>query len=330
MRVTIINVFDKEVIETYIDGLWSRTDRRELGHVHIPDGEALKERAAQWADEEDKEANRKGGFVRTEGKKKDDQQQDQGNNNSRRRRPDNIVAAVDQTSDNPRKYKKATDLLKTRCPLAGHGDHSFEECRTMRKAWGLPPPPEKDNPKKDDKSDKDKGKGKAPAGSDYQSANKVVAVIFGVAPSSESKRTKKLRLREIMAVEPPTPTYLKWSEVPITFDRSDQWTSFSNPGRYPLVLDLVVVNARLMRVLIDGGSGLNVIFASTRKKMDYDFMPLLQPTNTPFYGIMPGTAAMPLGQISLPVTFGSEENYRTEYIKFEVADFDTGYHAILG
>jgi hypothetical protein len=82
MRATIINVTDKEVIEMYIDGLWSRTDRRELGHVHIPDGDALKDRAAQWADEEDRESNRKGGFVRTEGKKKDDHPQDQGNQNS--------------------------------------------------------------------------------------------------------------------------------------------------------------------------------------------------------------------------------------------------------
>jgi hypothetical protein len=33
----------------------------------------------------------------------------------------------------------------------------------------------------------------------------------------------------------------------------------------------------------------------------------------------------------LPVTFGkTRENYRTEYIKFEVADFGTSYHAILG
>jgi hypothetical protein len=33
----------------------------------------------------------------------------------------------------------------------------------------------------------------------------------------------------------------------------------------------------------------------------------------------------------VPVTFGETgENYRTEYIKFEVADFKTSYHAILG
>jgi hypothetical protein len=35
--------------------------------------------------------------------------------------------------------------------------------------------------------------------------------------------------------------------------------------------------------------------------------------------------------VVLPVTFGeTRENYRTEYIKFEVVDFETSYHAILG
>jgi hypothetical protein len=44
----------------------------------------------------------------------------------------------------------------------------------------------------------------------------------------------------------------------------------------------------------------------------------------------PGTR-LPLGSVVLPVTFGeTRENYLTEYIKFEVADFETSYHAILG
>jgi hypothetical protein len=34
--------------------------------------------------------------------------------------------------------------------------------------------------------------------------------------------------------------------------------------------------------------------------------------------------------VVLPVTFGTKDTYRTEYIKFEVADFDSSYHAILG
>ena len=57
---------------------------------------------------------------------------------------------------------------------------------------------------------------------------------------------------------------------------------------------------------------------------------MIAPTSTPFYGIVLGKAAMPLGQITLPVTFGTPSNYCTEFIKFEVADFDSSYHAILG
>jgi hypothetical protein len=58
---------------------------------------------------------------------------------------------------------------------------------------------------------------------------------------------------------------------------------------------------------------------------------MLTKSNKTFYGIVPGNAAIPLGSVVLPVTFReSRDNYRTQYIKFEVADFETSYHAILG
>ena len=63
--------------------------------------------------------------------------------------------------------------------------------------------------------------------------------------------------------------------------------------------------------------------------MGLDFSKI-SPTKSLFYGIIPGNAAMPLSTISLPVTFGTCENFRTEYIKFEMVDFDASYHAILG
>jgi hypothetical protein len=50
----------------------------------------------------------------------------------------------------------------------------------------------------------------------------------------------------------------------------------------------------------------------------------------PFYGIMPGVQAVPLGQIDLPITFGDAAKYRTEILTFEVVDFEGPYHAILG
>jgi hypothetical protein len=84
------------------------------------------------------------------------------------------------------------------------------------------------------------------------------------------------------------------------------------------------------KVLIDRGAGLNIIFADTLRKIGLNFAGLLTPMDIPFYGIVPGKAVMPLSQITLPVTFGTPDNYRTGFIKFEVADFESSYHTIFG
>jgi hypothetical protein len=47
-------------------------------------------------------------------------------------------------------------------------------------------------------------------------------------------------------------------------------------------------------------------------------------------GIIPKKASQPLGQITLPVQFSTIEHFRTDYINFLVADFNTAYYAILG
>jgi len=64
--------------------------------------------------------------------------------------------------------------------------------------------------------------------------------------------------------------------------------------------------------------------------MGLNYMSLLTPSKAPFYGIVPGNSSTPIGSVTLPVTFGIEQNFRTEYIKFEVADFESSYHDILG
>jgi hypothetical protein len=91
-----------------------------------------------------------------------------------------------------------------------------------------------------------------------------------------------------------------------------------------------VAGSRLTRVLINDWSGLDLLFASTLKKMGLDISKMLTPSKAPFYDIVPGNAATPLGSVVLQVTFGTKDNSRTEYIKFEMADFDLSYHAILG
>jgi hypothetical protein len=45
---------------------------------------------------------------------------------------------------------------------------------------------------------------------------------------------------------------------------------------------------------------------------------------------VPTEGEYPLGHIYLSVTFGTLENYRTEFLRFEVARFDCGYNTIIG
>jgi hypothetical protein len=63
--------------------------------------------------------------------------------------------------------------------------------------------------------------------------------------------------------------------------------------------------------------------------MEFDFNKMTS-CDEPFYGVVLGRAAYPIGHVCLPVTFGTEENFRTEFLTFEVADFLSSYHAIVG
>ena len=83
----------------------------------------------------------------------------------------------------------------------------------------------------------------------FQDPRKELNHIFGGALAYESKRKQKLTEWEIIAVQPDTPQYLRWSETAIKFDRSDHPDRVVHPGRYPLVLDPVVRNVKLRRTL---------------------------------------------------------------------------------
>jgi hypothetical protein len=102
-----------------------------------------------------------------------------------------------------------------------------------------------------------------------------------------------------------------------------------DPGTYPLVINPILDGAFLPKTLIDGGNNMNIIFTETLRKMDFDFNKMTACDN-PFYGVVPGKAAYPIGHVCLPITFDTKENFRTKYLTFEVVDLCFSYHAILG
>ena len=84
-------------------------------------------------------------------------------------------------------------------------------------------------------------------------------MIFGGSMAYDSKRHQKIARREVYTAGPATPAFLRWSESAITFDRADHPDAVPHPGRYPLVVDLIVRPKQLTKVLMDGGSGLNIM-----------------------------------------------------------------------
>ncbi|XP_066344227.1 uncharacterized protein [Miscanthus floridulus] len=124
------------------------------------------------------------------------------------------------------------------------------------------------------------------------------------------------------------PTFLRWSEPTITFDRTDHPNSVPQPVRYLLIVDLIVDKKWLIEVLMDGSSSLNILYAETLDAMGID-RSRIRSTRAPFHDIMPAKQAMMLGQIDLPITFGNLTNYRMETLTFEVVGFHMTYHTIL-
>jgi hypothetical protein len=115
----------------------------------------------------------------------------------------------------------------------------------------------------------------------------------------------------------------------ITFNQEDHPNRILHPGRYPLMVSPIVGTMYLTKVLMDGGSGLNILYASTLDKMGIP-RSSLRPSNASFHGIVPRKEAVPLRRIQLSVTFSQPDNFHKEPLTFEVVDFPGVYHALLG
>jgi hypothetical protein len=144
-----------------------------------------------------------------------------------------------------------------------------------------------------------------------------------------SNNERKRERYEVLAAEKAPPSFLDWSEDAITFSREDHPNRIPNPGQYPLVVDPVFGNSRFSKVMMDGGSNLNILYAHTVRLMGIR-LDQLRPSKTPFHGVASSKRVQPVGQIDLPVWFGTPDNFRKETLTFDVVGFRGAYHAILG
>jgi hypothetical protein len=133
-------------------------------------------------------------------------------------------------------------------------------------------------------------------------------MIYGGQVANASARHHKQERREVCSMKVAAPVFLDWSDKPITFDQGDHPDRVPSLGKYSLVVDPVIGNVRLTKVLMDGGNNLNIIYAETLGLFQID-LSTIRAGATPFHGIIPGKRVQPLGQLDLPVCFRTPSNF---------------------
>jgi hypothetical protein len=211
------------------------------------------------------------------------------------------------------------DMLKKLCPYHKTPvNHTLEQCDMLKKYYSRVTA-------KEDKAKKDGGDGVVGG---FPVVENVFLIFGGLTADMSNSQCKRGR-HEVLAVEKAPPSFLDWLEDAIIFCREDHPNRIPNPGQYSLVVDPVIGNSRFSKVLMDGGSSLNIFYAHTLRLMGIR-LDQLWPSTTSFHGVAPGKCVQALRQIDLPIWFGTPDNFRKKTLTFEMVGFRGAYHTILG
>ncbi|XP_022155873.1 uncharacterized protein LOC111022886 [Momordica charantia] len=127
-------------------------------------------------------------------------------------------------------------------------------------------------------------------------------------------------VREIRTIMEEQPAKLEFSE--------DEATHLFHPHNDALVITLKIANAKVHRILVDGGSSTYIISLTAYKAMDLGEK-ALKSSPVPLVGFG-GERVIPEGRIELPVMFGSGPKSIIKMVDFLVVYYASSYNVILG
>jgi hypothetical protein len=168
-----------------------------------------------------------------------------------------------------------------------------------------------------------------PSGDDIDRRKKLY-VMYSKSWELTSHRNVKSLRHEVLSATPGVPKaapHQRWRSTTISFRASDYPENMAGAGILPLITAPVIANIKLHHVLIDGGAGINVISHVAFRQLQI-LGSRLGPSH-PFSGVG-AQPVYPLGSITLPVTFRTEENFHTENVQFDVAEISLPFNAIIG
>ncbi|XP_073051281.1 uncharacterized protein [Primulina eburnea] len=151
----------------------------------------------------------------------------------------------------------------------------------------------------------------------------IIKMISGGSTDGDSNRARKARSRrECLEVDG-----RRRDEPVISFGPEDL-RGVSLPHNDALVIQARVANYDVLRVFVDNGSSVNVIFKEAIVQMDlHEYQ--LEAVETALFGFA-SQAVYPEGEIALPLTLGMGDLRKTVMTTFTVVDAPSSYNVILG
>ena len=116
--------------------------------------------------------------------------------------------------------------------------------------------------------------------------NPIVLTVFETFASNNRRKRALCDLAEVCQITAINP----WNDTAITYNASDepQFRTVRAPAAF--VLSPIVDGFRLTKVLMDGGSGLSLIYEETLNKMEI-YRSRIEQSSTIFRGIIPSREA---------------------------------------
>src|SRR4051812_44389910 len=176
------------------------------------------------------------------------------------------------------------DVLDAPCKLhstpgrpSAHTTRQCDFVRRIAKGEALPPPPPLPP------------QNRGPPQQQNQFPRQDAAYMIFTSESVD-KGSRRARVQEVNATMLPVPQYLHWSDCEVSWSRADHPAILPNPGNYPLVVDPLFAGPKFActfsRVLVDGGSTINILYRDTLTKLGLTERDL-ERSRTTFHGIVP-------------------------------------------